>query len=982
MGSDGSFDDEYSVDETFSSGGRTRVAAGNDCLVFGSDEGRLDIVTGTDRNRIRTDDPVVDVAAGRYPFALFDAAVAAFTSGGLELWRQRVADGTHLVAPSGGGPLCVVTEGGELVGLDPETGSERFRRERPHDDVSDVSAVTGGHGRIAVAAWSFLTVVSEGGEVVLDHSFDGVVTDIALTANLAVAALKDGRLVGVDLTAGEEAWAVDDGAGAVAPADEAAVLVAFADELAVVDDDGDADPLDVPAETLAAAIPDGAALATVGEGSVAVYRPVTDPVAAVTASVDTDRADPSRPVRVVVENEGDRAAVADLGVDFGERAVAAGAPSRVDLEAGERAAFEVGVAAVDDPGDGTVTVTVDEAVVATGTVRFEEPEALAEQVATRTRLDRLDRGRARWCAVLEHTGSVAVDVSGEGETRHLEPGEEREFEFESAYEPGARVERTVTLATDGASETLPFAVDLPDRPLSVAVEQDRSGGYPYVDVELTSECDVPVAADVTISVADEFTRERAYELAPGTATVVALALPVAPSEPFPVAVTCSGTDTDKRSRLSGWPDLDDRAVPTDRRGRRRESDERPAHGRRDGAGRSRSEPHEPGEPREEATAEPERRGRADGETDRTPDDGRVAGGAEAAGASPAPAVTVERAIPEHVASGAACSERVQISVEERGVDDLAIEADGESYAVGAVAAGETVTLQRDHVFHGNGERTVSGGRVTAAGDAYPLPDATVTVERGGFHPEFVVERGRSDAAIALEAVNEGSRECELDVFGVDVGEDTWPRFDIEDGALPSGETRTLERRLSSDRVPEADVLDAGVKYRPAGEDEAFCHSLAAVLDTSGPVLAVEVGDGSAVAAGTNGVIPLRVTNRSDRTLSDLRVEASGTAVENSSLFSPAEVATVDPDERVGVNLDVKPESAGDLSIHVTCSATGPDGAVEVPARVAGPVAADRESASAEQLDQWTASVRDDTDEPERPTHLRSGYEPAEDPDGT
>lgn len=971
--SDGPAAEDYSADDTFSPGGRTSVAAAEELLIVGDDTGQFDIVTAGGQNRVRTDDSVVDVAAGRYPLVLGDETVAAFTGSGIELWQRDVADAAHIAAPGDGTPVHVLTTGGDIVGLDPETGSERFRRGRPHDDISDVSAVVGAHGRLAVGAWSFLSVVTETGDVILDHSFDGVVSDVGLSADLAVASLKDGRLVGLDLETGEERWRIDDGVETVTSAGNR-VVAALSDGLATVDETGQRTALGVPSANTVAATADLTVVATVTNGSVTVYRPVTDPIEAISAFVRTERAQPGEPVRVVFENEGTQARSFTPDIEFGAKAKVGSRSRPLDIEPGARSEVAVDVTSVEDPGDTTVTVSVDGEPLTTGEVYFEAPSDPVEQISTTSSLLVVSDGELRWRTVVENTGSTAVDMTASDESTRLAPGEEVERTFQDPYEAGARRERPVTVTTAASSDTVTVGVDAPRDVLSIAIEQDRTGSQSYVDVELSNESEVPVQESVSITVDGSLTRERVYELSPGSTTVVALALPQTPAGEFSVIATCQGTGTSERCQLAGWPDRvtsgqQERASRGTDKANSDETTTRP--------------PANTDQPRSEDRASDEseqtddwfERGQSESNGEWPTDDSTTA-----ESAPQKPTVTVDRSLPESVPVGAAVSEYVTITVEDAQLGAVTVEVADDAISVPAIDTGETAAVKRPHVFTEPGKQSVTGGTVSTPVGDYDLPDATVTVTRGDLHPQFLVEQGIEEASVAIEVANETGQPCRLDVFGLDLDEETWEQFDVSDGELPSGGATTIERSLPGSRVPSVETLDAGIKYHSADGGKEYCHTLAVIRDAPGPEFSVEVGEGRGVAAGTNGAIPVSVTNESGQTVTDVSVDATGPAVENSSLYSAVDVGTLQPGETIdGVNVDIKPERSGTCSLSVTVSGSAGSNAVERSVRLSGPVATDRESAP-QGLDAWSTNAERDNEDPPYPTHIHTGYESADPPD--
>jgi len=1005
MVTDGTTDvDGYREVETFSPGGQPTVAASDDVVIFGSAEGRLDVVGRSDRTRIQTDGPVEDVAVDNYVFALTDGRVSGYATGGMELWSQEVPGATALVAPGAGGSLSVVTEGGELVGLDTETGNEWYRTERPHSDVSGLSAAVGGHGRIAVAAWSFLTVLDHRGDVVFDRSFDGVVESLGLTPTQVVVTLKNGRSVGVDPETGEELWERDRDATAVAPVGDDAVLALTSDGVDAVEADGSYDPRDIAAGEGVAATVDGAVVCVSTAGSVTVYRVDTDPLAAVTATVRPDRVQHGESLRVAVENDGDRDASFDLAVEVDGDAIVDTAPEYVEVDAGSHAEVAFRVTDVRQTADTAVTVTADGEPLTTATVRVEQAPDATDVVRTTGRLDALEGDTLRWEGGVENTGDAPVELTRDGETTSLDPGEAVAATYESAYEPDTTVERTVTVATGTDSERVSLSVTAPVEPLSVAVEAVESGSHPYVDVELHNGLDVPVTDEVAVSIGSRPERRRSHELAPGATTVIAVPLTDPPDGPFEVTVECAGTGVVERRELpavTAPTSARDRTSrePDRSREQRRETDARasahddtdPAtgsgpgtdhrnesHGPSSATGQSETPDHPRSEERsrggeqrrgEEQPREPDQSQVVEDVTTDRDDESRAGGPGNVAAS---PSVTVDRDLTDTVMVGLKVREAVTVAAADERVPEATVALGETTEEVGPLGS---ATLERHHVFYETGTRTVSGGSVRTPDGETPVPDGHIDVEAGPLIPRFLVERDYDRATLRFELVNASGRPCTVSMLGLE-SHGSWLRFDIDEGHVADGETLSLERPVDPDRLDDRRVIDAGLRYRLGDAEEQSRVSLAAVRETTGQGFSYEVVDVSGVTTTARGTVTLEIANRTDTRASNVTVAASGTPVDENPLYAPSRIDAIGDGETAVVEFDVDPDESRELALDISVTGRVDGSSVEDAARVSGPVPTDADGWSEDLLEQWT--LDDGTDESvDWPSHLETGYDRTE-----
>ncbi|NHN61195.1 PQQ-binding-like beta-propeller repeat protein, partial [Halorussus rarus] len=508
----------YAPTESFEAGRVTAAAADADRVALGTDAGAVEIVATDGRITVEFDAPITDLAVGNRVYALVDGTVAALSTAGTRVWSVDLPEAEELAALPEADVLGVVTDDDRLLGFDGETGGREFEVDRPHADVTDDPGFFGSGGAFVLVAWSFLAVRNLDGSERFDENLDGAIESAGIVDDTIVVSLKDERVVGVDLTTGEQRWERELAVTELPDRGEETLLFTAEERLVSLDADGDYVPVaDLPSGDVYPTS-GGDLFCAVADGTIAVYRSTADPTAALDASVGTDRLVPgaTETVDLTVENAGDRPVAAALRVD-GEGVSLRGADWEVDLAPGESATHTASVDAVSADDTAALAVAADGDHLASTSLPVEA--APGASLAAAVELDAVTDGAAELAVAVENEGDAPathVSVSpGDARLGRLAPGESATASLEVPYEPGTAV--PVSVRSD--DDAVEVEAALPDR----GCEVDLATADGFVDATVENRTDATVTDELTIR-GDCFDRpvERRVDLPAGARLVVAL----------------------------------------------------------------------------------------------------------------------------------------------------------------------------------------------------------------------------------------------------------------------------------------------------------------------------------------------------------------------------------------------------------------------------------------------------------------------------
>ncbi|MBX0325231.1 PQQ-binding-like beta-propeller repeat protein [Halomicroarcula sp. F13] len=933
-------DRSYSEVTQFSLGTDTMLAADTSAVVVATPSGRLTVINDDGRSTVSVDGPVDAVAAERYLFTLSDETVRATTTSGIELWTTPVEAATAIAPVGAGGVLACVTDDGRVVGLDTETGTKLYSAERPHTDVSELAAIVGGHGRVVVAAWSFLTAFDDTGEVLFDRNLDGAIAQVAVLETAVVVRLKDGRLVRLAMPDANQVWRQDTDARDIT-ALRNDVIVIDDDGLRYVDEHGTVDQLSLPGGDAVTATNEGSFIVTGDGGTQTVFQQGVPAAAALNATVLTDRARADESIRVQITNTGpgrveaspsvETDASTSLQLDDDHRSIT--------LDSDESTEITVPVKSVDESGEATVTVAVDGTTIGDGiveTVRYSDPATVVDVEAA---LKRVTEDGAAVVVTVSNSADVPVNVAFEGATDTVQPGDEGEVSTTVPLENDADYSLSVTL--DDQSADIPVPVSLPsDRPsLTITAGGDQSN--PFLDVLLEAPFEATLTGTLVIEADERLHIERDLELPGGSRFQLVV--------PLTESVIASGMDV--TTRLSGH-DLSERtSLSVEAWDRGSETETVPSHGGT------------------EATDAPGRSGQigAQGHTADSKDDSPSTL-TDSPNATLTPSLHVEREAPESIQRGQRFTETVIVTnVGTRTASDITIALGDQQYRIDRLEPDQRFELERDHALFDVGEAEVADGTVAHDGTSKEVPPHTLTVEPGPILARVTTNLHGQMTALSFECTNTGDQPCRIGVLGVNPHEGADATWTLDDSPeLEPGGTLTIERQTDRTDLASAAPFVAGVRYVTPDTDPTSYWTLAAqgktdnevsgtgngTAQTSNTALRLGAQPRSPPMVGRNSAIECTLT--AGTTVTDLTVEAVGDAVTPLST-GERDIGRIAAGDAENYVVDIEPTEQGTASFTLTTSGSTQEGDVDHTYRVSGPIA---EDAGEDVADEWSVTRTD------------------------
>jgi hypothetical protein len=932
----------YALVRSLDTGSVAKTAVGTDRIALASVSGGISVLgVGDDvdeQTQFGVDGRPRGLAVGPLLYVALDGRVLGFDDDGSRRFEADVDGVVALGSLPGASLLIAVTDGGELVGLDALEGTERFRTERPHDDVSEHVALAGWDEAFLSGASWYLTALGLDGEILDEVDLDGSITAMGALSDLAVVALRDGRLVGVDVESGATHWTQDCEVDWLAPRGSQHLYAASDGRIFRVSEDG------TIRDVVRIAGPDGSGagsgdssgdaegrVATTTAGTLAcriagrtveVFRPRASlpnvelhiPSTSIREGDDVDVAVESRGVAVegsvslrsedasfrpesrsVTLDADERATVSFVVADAAASSVAVtagfaeeGAETEDTLSARTEETLRVRPASTDPPAASDTSASEPPA---------ETPDSAA---ASESGAESTAVSIEAACRRIEH-GAAVVDVTvrtDEGATLprvSISPGE-------LTVEPTSgqsSLQRTVSVPLDsprvsvtpdrgdrddvGSAEPIERALSLPDRPLSVTVEAGEEG---FVDVAFENAASVPIEdeARVTGAVLPDAV-ERPISLSPGAR--LTLALPAVDDGPAEIRVETAAATASEAIRIEDAAfGLARREVPSRTPG----ADE----GAEPPVDASATAGAQDATPSTESARDTERSAFED-DPDTSgfefEDEGRAASAqpAEAdsdSGVSPVPFELSRDLGADAVPAGHAVQETIVI--ENTGTTPLSVtlasEADSESAEVEVPPEGSTRMTRYHAAWDAD---TVSIPAVTARtpNGERSLPAASVNVEDAPVvvRPSLFVRDAETDVRVELR--NNLDRRCTVSEIGSKGFSKSvaFDRFEVSPGAIETAET-TYEGTPAED--PSLTFVRIEQRRRPIRTIAPVHRRASAPID-----VAVESVD--ALSERDTNVV-LRLENESDAAL-DVDVEATGDAPDD-YLYSMSTIEALVPGE--------------------------------------------------------------------------------------
>lgn len=921
---------------SFSLGTDAIVTTSHSEVLLATPSGRIEIIDKTgESSTLSTEGPIEDIAAGKYVFTLVQGTITAYTTTGIELWTRPVEECMAVASLGQAGIVGCVTGDGRLVGLDAETGTELFELERPHGDVEVLNAVIGGKDQIAVAAWSFLTVVNDTGEIVFDENLEGAIKDVALLDGAVVAQLKDGRIMRFSLPDGQQTWSQLSEARAIASYDGEAVVAAGSGGIERIDKHGNQDPLSLPRAETVFATNDGECLITTDGGTQTVYRRGRLPLATIDAEVLTEEVRPGESIRCRISNGSPEhlETSIDLVLTPDDAVELAGQTITVSLDPGEETETAVRVQDVSGSEPVTVTLETDGETLSKGSIVPVKRTDPAQAVDVTTEIDAITGEHVE--ATLDVTNTAGEDASvatRDGE-QTVEAGATATLTIAVPFERGDDPSLSVSVGDETAE--IPLSVPTANETPTVTCVAAGTQSNPFLDVVISHPLDATVRDDLQVSTSDgRLDVQRLFELDP--AETLRLTVPLTSSfiaDGITVTARLNSLDvaTETQLTLEDWAETADTEHSSD----------------------------EPG-----ATG---------GGSDQPKED------------TIGSLITVSREVPQTTQRGERFEEVITVAPDgNRPVEDLELVFEDDSYARERIGATEEVKLRRKHAIFETGPTTLSEGSVVLGDETQPLPDRTVTVQRGPFEVRVTADKAGSDLIVGFECINKSQESYQIEALGVDPTEEDPTVWRLDDPVvLPSGTSETLTRKIEETRHRYEQPISGGVKCRAESGEERHFWTLFRPTTESGPEESVsgaqsesesqttasppEAGIGdqpvgisvtprSSPVAGQNTAIECSLTARVD--LSNVSAEASGEIITPLSTGERT-IGEIEAGESESYFVDIAPEESGTAVFELSVTASGTGSGIDRVYRIKGPVAADEESADGIETE-WVATADGET----------------------
>lgn len=811
---------------------------------------------------VELDAPVTALAAdGTRTYCLCDSVVTAVSRGGAVAWRIDVP-GSRTLSADPGGTLVVATGDGELVALDADAGTERFRVPQPHRDVAGTPSVTCLGDRVVVASWSFVTVLDRRGETLVEASVDGAAESVAsLGEDLILVATKDGRLVCLD-DGGTVAWEHRADVSWLAETGDAWVAAVLDDEDAVVAvaADGTVEVVHDRSGSAHAAAADGGTVCVVRNGTLVAYRRAggTD---AISVTFGGERLVPGEALLVEMRNEGDDDAVATVSVDA-DGATFGTAAFDATLDAGEHVERLVDVVSVDADRrsvDAWVTLDGERAAEAT----LEVAELSNDPVAVDAVVRSVSEGRGNVEVTVRNDSRepltrVGVDSPG---SVSIPPGRAETLTVRRPLP----VDR-VTVVGRNVDVDAPVESELEEPSVTVRGREDG-----WFDVTVANEADAPLTDVLRVDVS----ATDGTEPFPTDGTARPIDLP--PRGTFVLAHPAPGATADERT-FEVTASLEGVAAS--------------AEGRRVCVS-----------------------GLAVGAPGRHVSDDQAGPGS----------VRVDRSFGGTATAGAAFVERFVVEndgdhpVEPTVAFEATDETPSERIELDALEPGEATTVTRRYAAWGRDVLSLAAGHVAVGDRRLESFDAVdVPVESNALAARLWAPLGASALDIAVR--NDGERPRLLTRVAIRGARN---RSTVDEVVDP-GARADLSVPLAG-RIPD-DSVRAAVEHAPvdAPEETAYYETLVARVDRPrrGVDVATTVSPETDLTDGYGEVV-LRFANESDATLDSMTVEATGEAPDEYLYYGAESFESVEPGGTVTHRVDVDAGAGGlSLPVAVTVEAGG------------------------------------------------------------
>jgi len=913
--------------ESFSLGADAMVAADESQLALATPNGRVEICSiDGDSDTISIDESVEGLAIEQYVFAIADGQIIAYTTSGIELWSADVTDPREIVTLGQDGVLSCVTGEGRVVGIDTETGRELYATRWPHDDVAADSIVVGGHGRLIIASWSFLTAFDTRGEVVFDRNIEGAIEHVASLSDAVVVRLKNGQLISLDVREVTEQWSQSTDARSIATYGADGVLCVDDTGVSVVDEYGNVTPLDISAAESVLSTGDQRLVVTAAEQTQTVYRDMESTQPSLSATLLTETVRPGDDVRVTVTNGGTSSASesATLTIDPVDALRMRGTTATISLDGGETTELAFRVSDVVETGTVNAELTVGGTAIGGGQLSIQEQRDLSTAIDVAVDVVAFGGEYVDLAVTAENTrqAELGVGLPSSDVMRSLRPGKRESFE--TAVASDAIDQFGLEVSGDGETAVVPVDVSVPNEAPALSIEAAGPRSAPSIDAIVDNDTETTLTGTLSVRArSDALHCQRSITLDPGTKLLFAVTVSpefvadgvsvTASIEEFGIEETADLTATD-------W-DVCESDAAAGARVLSGETNERP--------------------PASLAT-----------------DDDRP----------PATDLDVSRTVPDSVGRGERFTEQIEISnAGPATVTDIALDIGEANHTVERVEADQTVEISRSHAVFEQGPFTLPEGDVIAGGETFNIAERTIGVESTDIELDVTATNHGDDTKIEYVCWNTAESDCRIIALGVDGPAISPGAWTLDDSVcIEGGETVSFERTIT-DASKTSEPFRAGCQYQFAGNERTAYWTLTrsrdegadGTDDTTGDENGVSVEIESASVPLTERNSTIDCTLRFSQAMRDVAVESTG------SIISPLSAGTrtvgaVGAGETVTLGIDILPESTGTASFDLTVTGETTDSERSLHRRATGPVAA---TESEQVSDEWKVVPTEDRREP-------------------
>lgn len=994
----------YRQVDTLRLGDQWRAAAGTDRIVFARQDGQIELFRDGTRESVTGPMPLEDIDIDRYLLCLTDTLVQAQTVSEAELWTYTVPNAAAIVSMGGKDSIAVLTDDGQVIGLDLETGNKIFSVQRPHGDLEEYCAA-GGNGMLYLGAWSFLVCIDASGRVCLDKNLDSKIEDIGVLNDCIVVSLRQGDAIALDPQTGDQRWRSSASLRHLAPVGEETLPAIDSSGPVLIRTEGQIEQLALDDGTQVIAAADGTTVAVGNDTSGEVYHAGPSAVGQLDIEVLTSRLKTASQIAVYVENSSRQPVETSIQLTTSPAVQLESQCKQLKLDGGEsrEVGFELIALPTADEVEYRITTEKDE--LATGVVSVADRPDIQEAVQISSACDRIEDRVANFTVVCENVGEKPVEITEpeiKTHTTEIKPGQAAEVTH-SCRSGSSQETVSLKVARNNETATIKHQLTVPTDILSVSISRENHTP-PSIAVTVEPSVSVPVLGELTVSIREQKTVTRQLSLESNETHSLVFLLPqqLAARDTLPVSVDSPLLPSTQRAEVSGWDDLPqgstysphrsnaERGVEQKRQsssaGRnphptdmvtqqqeqpqtQQESGQKPASHRLENRASQHTSPRTVKKPGSDGPTEADRQGENAGSGHRQP----------GAGVS----VSVSRQIPESVELTRQAEEVVSILNETQSqITNVTISGPFGQTTVESIGPREEQAISRYHSFFEAGEKQLPPLQVNSS-ETEPLSlavvDPTVAVQA-----EAVVHADREALTIYLSIRNSTDQTCSVQGVGIDTGltgGETVQKAE-EPARIGPNSSKTVQQTV---RLPERTKGSnrnqiAVVEYQL--ERSVVSHRTIAPLsqrEREGKITwpAVALTGNSEILSNAEGAIEVELKNEGQTRFENVTASLEGEIIRDTPLSEDTTTATsLPPDESLTIGLADIFADGETATVEVVISAMVENTTLTHHLKLGGPTAqSPAEWANEDYADDWERMETETTRPVEfEATHLTTPFQ--------